>query len=160
MRFSLRLLFFVLLGLLDLEAKAQVNTDFKLHQNLFLGAYQKHGKQWLCGMVISSIDSTNKQIHVRFDVLKDWVQQDSLECVLSLDTTQTYKQLFDIEEYQTLKYSSEKDGVTVFISVPVKHEYSYSNGMSSVSYQFDFARALLPAKWKKYERRIDIYYEK
>lgn len=142
------------------EGKTQVSTEFDLSYDLFLGVYSKHNKQWVCGMIVEAMDSTNREINVRFDVLKEWVQQDSLECRLFLDTTQTYTQKFDDVEYQALRYTSPTSGVTVFIGVPVKHEFTPANGLSLTLYSFQYANAVLPKKWKKHQRRIKVYYNK
>ena len=157
---SVFLLIVIITTLFCFEVNAQVNTDFNLEYDLFLGVYTKGKTQWVCGMIVESIDSTNRELKVRFDVVKDWVEQDSLECIVSLDTTQIYLQKFDDTEYQALKYTSQTSGVAVFIGIPDKYEYMLPNGMNGVSYNFRYANAILPGKWKKHQKRIKVYFEK
>jgi hypothetical protein len=139
---------------------AQVDTRFEMKRNLFLSTYRVSQVQWVCGMEVFSVDSTNQQLKVRFDLLKNWQGRDSLDLMATLDTTQTYWRKFDKDSVQTLKYTSGNTGVTIFIAVPEKYEHTLFNGMSAISWQFRYAQVILPPKCKKHQKYFRVYYEK
>lgn len=139
---------------------SQVDTHFDLKRGLFLSAYRENKIQWVCGMEVSALDSTNRKLKVKFDLVKNWKGYDSQDLIVFLDTTQTYLQQSGKITYQAMKYTSAKTGVTIFIAVPDKYEYTLSNGMSTVSWQFRYAHADLPKKWKKHQKHFEVFYEK
>jgi hypothetical protein len=146
--------------LLAFSCHSQVDTGFELQHNLFLSAYRENKTQWVCGMEVSALDSTNRKLKVKLNLLKNWKKYDSLDLIVLLDTTQTYLQHSEKIAYQAMKYTSAKEGISIFIAVPDKHEYTLSNGMSGVSWQFHYAHADLPKKWKKHQKHFEVFYEK
>ena len=142
------------------QGHAQVDRNFDLKHGLFVGTYTKSKIQWVCGIELSALDSANTTLNARFDLLKDGVVQDSLICTLTIDSSQTYLKKFHDSEAKTIRYYSIEMDVAIYLCMPSKYEYVLPNGDNVVSYQFHHAKADLPKKWKKHQKKFDCFFEK
>ena len=65
---------------------SQNNHLFEGTHTLYVSAGHLKGKRIVSGIQVQAKDSTNREIHVRMDLLKDWIAVDSAEFDLFLDT--------------------------------------------------------------------------
>ena len=146
--------------LLSFEGNTQVSNKCSLDYKLFLSATSKGKDQWICGVILSTKDSTNKVISSRFDILKNWKPIDSLEMVLELDTTQLYKKMLRDDEIEMLRYFSSSSGLEIFLQDPAFYEYETSNEMKLTSCQYNVALVSFHRKWHKHQKKFDVFFEK
>jgi len=155
----LEILFSLIVGVLSFDGKAQVKNECNLEYTLFMSGANKCNVQWLCGVLLEATDSTNRMVSARFDIMRNWIQVDSLEITLQLDTLQLYDKTIRDDEMQTMRYFSS-NGLEFFLVIPDFYEHKIPNGMQLSYCHYNFALVVFPKKWRKYQKRFEVFFEK
>jgi hypothetical protein len=109
---------------------------------------------------VKAKDSTNQEIHVRFDLLKNWIPVDSAEFDLFLDTTKHEFIAVNERKYEAIHYRSKDSQVKINFQKPEGFEAKSSNGMEWTYWWSSYATVSYSNRFKKYNRILKVYYEK
>lgn len=129
---------------------------------LYVAAGYSGGKRIISGIEIYPQDSANQQIHVKLDILEDWVKVDSATFDLFLDTTKHELITLDDRKYEAIQYRTKDSGVWINFEKPQKYEHTASNGMEFIYWSCTFATVNYSFKnrFKKYQKMLKVYDEK
>lgn len=136
---------------------------FARKQALYVSAGYLSGKRIVCGIHVQSKDSANLKIHIKVELLKNWVLVDSSEFDLFLDTSKHEFIYLDGKKYEAIQYRSKDASVWINFERPEKHESKLENGMEWVYWSCTYATMNYSStnnRLKKYNRVLKVYYEK
>lgn len=157
----LQIIFTFLLALTLIPVSySQNNHLFDGKYAVYISAGHLQGKRIVAGIQVHAKDSTNREIHVRFDLLKNWIPADSAEFDLLLDTTKHELITVDNRTYQAIHYRSKDSQVKINFQKPEGFETKLSNGMEWTYWISSYATVIYSNRFKKYNRILKVYYEK
>jgi len=114
----------------------------------------------VAGVQVQARDSTNQEIHVRFDLLKNWIPVDSAEFDLFLDTTRHEFITVDNRKYEAIHYRSKDSQVRINFQKPEGFDTKLRNGKEWTYWTSTYATVSYSNRFKKYNRILKVYYEK
>lgn len=160
-----RIILFVLpfIFLCNFVSHSQDNYWYGRKRALYVSAGYLRGKRIVSGLEIYPKDSLNEQIHVKLEVLKNWIKVDSAEFDLFLDTTKHEFIALDDKKYEAILYRSEDSGVWINFENPQKFEHTSRNGMEFVYWSSTYATINYSSsykRFKKYQKVLKVYFEK
>jgi len=157
----LRIIFALSLALTVIPfSYSQNNHLFEGKYAVYISSGYLQGKRILAGIQVHAKDSTNQEIHVRFDLLKNWVRADSAEFGLFLDTTKQEFIVVDNRKYEAIHYRSKDSKVKINFQKPEGFETKLSNGKEWTYWTSAYATVTYSNRFKKYNRILKVYYEK
>jgi hypothetical protein len=137
------------------------NHLFAEGSKLYISAGHQGGKRIVSGIQVEAKDSTNQQIHVRMDLLKDWVACDSAEFDLFLDTTRQEFIYLDDRKYESIHYRSKDSQIQINFEKPKEFTYYNKDGTGKRSAWIStYAKVHYSNRFKKYNRILKMYFEK
>ncbi len=140
---------------------SQNNHLFDQEHALYVAAGYMKGKRIVCGIHVQSKDSTNVEIHVKVELLKDWIQVDSSEFDLFLDTSGHEFISLDGRRYEAIQYRSKDAKVRINFEKPRLFEYYTKDGSEKrSSWISTYAAVICSNQLKKYNRVLKVYFEK
>lgn len=152
---------FALSLVLTFVSFSQDNHLFDRERALYVSAGYMSGKRVVCGIHIQSKDSTNRGIHVKVELLKDWVQVDSSEYDLFLDTTKHAFVYLDERKYEAIQYRSKDSKIAINFEKPKLFEYYTKDGTEKkTSWLSTYATVIYSNHLRKYNRVLKVYFEK
>ncbi|WP_341903227.1 hypothetical protein [Fluviicola taffensis] len=144
-----------------------ISFSYSQNNHLFDGKYAVYissgylqGKRIVAGIQIHAKDSTNQEIHVKFDLLKNWILSDSDGFDLFLDTTKQEFIVVDERKYEAIHYRSKDSQVKINFQKPEAFETKLSNGKEWTYWISSYAVVTYSNRFKKYNRILKVYYEK
>lgn len=159
-----RIILFVLpfIFLCNFFSYSQDNYWFGRKHALYVSAGYQGGKRIVSGLEIYPKDSLNQQIHVKLEVLENWVKVDSAECDLILDTTKHEFISLDDRKYEAIQYRSKDNTIWINFEKPEKHEAKLENGMEWIYWSCTYATVSYASsnRFKKYSKVLKVYFEK
>lgn len=162
---GIRIILFVLPFIFFCNFVSYSQDDYRWYgrkETLYVSAGFLKGKRIVSDMEVFPKDSINQQIHVKLELLKDWVIVDSAEFDLFLDTTKQEWISFDDRKYEAIQYRTMDSGIRINFEKPQKHAHTASNGMEFIYWSCTYATVNYSSKsrFKKYERVLKVYFEK
>lgn len=139
---------------------SQNNHLFERKYTVYVSGGHLQGKRIAAGIQVQAKDSTNQEIHVRFDLLENWVQADSAEFDLFLDTTRHEFIAVDNRKYEAIRYRSKDSKIKINFQKPEGFDTKLSNGMEWTYWTSRHATVTYSNRFKKYNRILKVYYEK
>jgi len=139
---------------------SQNNHLFEGKYTVYISAGHLQGKRIVAGIQVQAKDSANREIHVRFDLLKNWVPADSAEFDLFLDTTKHEFIEVDNRKYEAIQYRTKDSQVKINFRKPEGFATKLSNGMEWTYWTSSYATVTYSNRFKKYNRILKVYYEK
>ncbi len=119
------------------------------------------GKRIVSGIQVEAKDSTNQEIHVRMDLLKDWITTDSAEFILFLDTTKHAFIYLDDRKYEAIQYRSKDSQIRInFEKLTEFNYYVREEREKKTSWRSTYATVNYSNRFKKYNRILKVYFEK
>ena len=137
------------------------NHLFSRGNTLYVSAGHLGGKHIVSGIQVEATDSTNREIHVRMDLLKDWVPCDSAEFDLFLDTTKHEFIYLDDRKYESIHYRSKDSQIQINFQKP--KEFTYYNKDETgkqTAWTSTYAKVHYSNRFKKYNKILKMYFEK
>lgn len=153
------LLLLIFIGL-STVSYSQNNHLFVGKYTLYVSAGYLKGKRIVSGIQVQAKDSTNREIHVRMDLLKDWITVDSAEFDLFLDTAKHEFIYVNERKYEAIHYESKDSQIRINFEKPIGHEMKTNNGMEWIYWASAHATVSYSNRFKKYNRILKVYYEK
>jgi hypothetical protein len=145
-------------------SRSQENNLWFGHKHaLYVAAGYLGGKRIVSGLEIYPQDSLNQQIHVKLEVLENWIKTDSAEFDLFLDTTKQECITLDDKKYEAIQYRSKNSDVRINFEKPEKFEHTARNGMEFVYWNSTYATINYSSsykRFKKYSKVLKVYFEK
>lgn len=157
----LQIIFTFLLALTLIPVSySQNNHLFEQKYAVYVSGGYLQGKRIVAGIQVQTKDSTNQEIHVRFDLLKNWIPVDSVEFDLFLDTTKRELITVDNRKYEAIHYQTKDSQVKINFQKPEGFDAKLSNGMEWTYWTSSYATVTYSNRFKKYNRILKVYYEK
>ena len=161
-RFSLQIRVAVIFFLVTSSVSYSQSNYLFAHQSvLYVSAGKMSGKQIVCGIYIQAKDSSNRQIHVKTELLKDRIQIDSSEYDLFLDTSKHEFIYLDGRKYEAIQYRSKDSKIRINFEKPRPFEYyTREGGEKKIYWTSTYASVIFSNHLKKYNRILKVYFEK
>ena len=138
-----------------------VSHLFPRNNTLYVSAGYLGGKRIVSGIQVKAKDSTNQEIQVKMELLKDWVPSDSATFILFLDTSKQEFISLDGRKYEAIHYRSEDSQVQINFGKPEEFTYYVKGGTEKHSaWNSNYAVVHYSNRLKKYNRVLKMYYEK
>lgn len=140
---------------------SQNNHLFQQKHALYVSAGYQSGKRIVCGIHVQSKDSANREIHVKVELLKDWVQVDSSEYDLFPDTSKHEFIYLDKRKYEAIQYRSKDSKIRINFEKPNPFEYYTKDGTEKrIAWSSTYASVVYLNHLKKYNKVLKVYFEK
>lgn len=144
-----------------LVSYSQNNQLFQHKRASYVSAGYMNGKRIVCGIHVESKDSVNMEIHVKVELLKDWVQVDSSEFDLFLDTSKHEFVYLDKKKYEAIQYRSKDSKIRINFEKPKLFEYyTKDETEKKTSWSSTYAAVIYSNHLRKYNRVLKVYFEK
>lgn len=154
-------LFSLALTFISVSYSQNTNHLFEQKHTLYVSAGHLKGKRIVSGILVEAKDSTNQEIHVRMDLLKDWIATDSAEFILFLDTTKHEFIYLDDRKYEAIHYRSKDSQIRINFEKPKEFNYYVREGKEKrTSWSSTYATVNYSNRFKKYNRVLKVYFEK
>jgi hypothetical protein len=137
------------------------NHLFERDHILYVSAGYLKGKRIVSGIEVKAKDSTNRQIQVKLEVMENWITTDTATFELFVDTSKHEFIYVDDRKYEAIHYRTADNKVQINFEKPREFTYYVQGGTEKMtSWLSTFAAVRCSNRFKKYNRVLQVYYEK
>lgn len=126
----------------------------------YVGTGDLDGKRVVSDIRVTPKDSTNREIHLKLEILTDWKLSDTLEIDLVLDPAANPRVKTDGKEVEAIRYRVRDSEVFMDFEKPVSFTYYNQNRELITDWVSHYAWINFPQQLKKYREVLEIYHEK
>lgn len=126
----------------------------------YVGVGNLNGKRIVSDIRVVPKDSTCHEIHVVLEILTDWKITDYLEADLVLDPGANARIKTDDKEVEAVRYRMKNSEVFVDFEKPVSFTYYNQDKELITTWQSHYAWINFPKELRKYQKVLEIYFEK
>lgn len=126
----------------------------------YVGVGNLNGKRIVSDIRVVPKDSTCREIHVVLEILTDWKISDYLEADLVLDPEANARIDTGEKDVEAFRYRLKNSEVFVDFEKPVSFTYYNQDKELITAWQSHYASINFPTELKKYQKILEIYFEK